>query len=164
MNRIDLEGRVAVVTGGAQGIGYAVAERFVASGARVWLWDRDAPLAREAAAALGGGVREIVVDQTDAAAVVAAADAVVEADGRIDILVANAGIAGPNGTLWEFDPAVWRQVIDVNLNGVYHCCRAVVPHMLRPATAASSTSPRSPARRATPTPPPTPPPRPGSSR
>ena len=128
MNRIDLEGRVAVVTGGAQGIGYAVAERFLASGATVWLWDRDAALVEAAAATLGA--RALVVDQTDADAVKAAADAVMQASGRLDILVANAGIAGSNGVLWEYDPEEWRQIVDVNLNGVFHCCRAVVPHML----------------------------------
>ncbi len=128
MNRIDLEGRVAVVTGGAQGIGYAVAERFLASGATVWLWDRDAALVEAAAATLGA--RALVVDQTDAEAVRSAADAVMQASGGLDILVANAGIAGSNGVLWEYDPEEWRQIVDVNLNGVFHCCRAVVPHML----------------------------------
>ena len=128
MNRIDLEGRVAVVTGGAQGIGYAVAERFLASGATVWLWDRDAALVEAAAATLGA--RALVVDQTDAEAVRAAADAVMQAGDRLDILVANAGIAGSNGVLGEYDPEEWRQIIDVNLNGVFHCCRAVMPHML----------------------------------
>ena len=128
MNRIDLEGRVAVVTGGAQGIGYAVAERFLASGATLWLWDRDAALVEAAAATLGA--RALVVDQTDAEAVRAAADAVMQAGDRLDILVANAGIAGSNGVLWEYDPEEWRQIVDVNLNGVFHCCRAVLPHML----------------------------------
>jgi len=128
MNRIDLEGRVAVVTGGAQGIGYAVAERFLASGATVWLWDRDAATVEAAAATLGA--RALVVDQTDAEAVRSAADAVMQASGGLDILVANAGIAGSNGVLWEYDPEEWRQIVDVNLNGVFHCCRAVVPHML----------------------------------
>jgi len=128
MNQIDLEGRVAVVTGGAQGIGFAVAERLLASGAEVWLWDRDADLAAQAAQSLGA--LSHVVDQTDAAAVVAAAEAVVAASGRIDILVCNAGIAGANGTLWDYDLAEWNRVIDINLNGVFHCCRAVVPHML----------------------------------
>jgi 3-oxoacyl-[acyl-carrier protein] reductase len=127
MNRIDLDGRVAVVTGGAQGIGYAVAERFLASGATVWLWDRDAALVEAAAAALGARAR--VVDQTDAGAVQAAADEVAAA-GRLDILVANAGIAGSNGVLWEYDIEEWRRIVDVNLTGVFHCCRAVVPHML----------------------------------
>lgn len=130
MNRIDLEGRVAVITGGAQGIGYAVAERFRDSGARIWLWDRDAPLLAEAAAALGDGVRTIAVDQADAAAVAEAAAQVAAAGGAIDILVANAGIAGANATLWDYDLDEWRRVIDVDLNGVFYCCRAVVPHML----------------------------------
>ncbi len=130
MNRIDLEGRVAVVTGGAQGIGYAVAERFRASGAAVWLWDRDAPLLAEAAKALGAETRTIAVDQTDAAAVADAAAQVAREAGRIDILVANAGIAGGNAMLWEYDLDEWRRVIEVNLNGVFYCCRAVVPHML----------------------------------
>ncbi|MFO1144311.1 MAG: SDR family NAD(P)-dependent oxidoreductase [Amaricoccus sp.] len=130
MNRIDLEGRVAVVTGGAQGIGHAVAERFRDSGAQLWLWDRDAPLLAEASAALGEGVRTIAVDQTDAAAVAEAAAQVVGESGRIDVLVANAGIAGANATLWEYDLDEWRRVIDVDLNGVFYCCRAIVPHML----------------------------------
>ena len=128
MNRIDLAGRVAVVTGGAQGIGRAVAERFLASGAEVWLWDRDADLVAEAAAAIGA--RAHAVDQTDADATAAAAAAVVAASGRLDVLVANAGIAGSNGVLWEYDVAEWHRIVDVNLNGVFHCCRAVMPHML----------------------------------
>jgi len=128
MNRIDLEGRVAVVTGGAQGIGRAVAERLVASGADVWLWDRDAALVAETAEAIG--VRGQTADQTDAAAVVAAAAAVRQATGRLDILVANAGIAGSNGPLWDYDVEEWHRIIDINLNGTFHCCRAVLPHML----------------------------------
>jgi 2-dehydro-3-deoxy-L-rhamnonate dehydrogenase (NAD+) len=128
MNRIDLDGRVAVVTGGAQGIGRAVAERFLASGATVWLWDRDAALVEATAAEIGAQAR--VVDQTDAEAVMSAAAEVAREAGRIDVLVANAGIAGANGTVWEYDLAEWRRVIDINLNGVFHCCRAVVPHMI----------------------------------
>jgi len=128
MNRIDLASRVAVVTGGAQGIGRAVAERFLASGAEVWLWDRDADLVAEAAAAIGA--RAHAVDQTDADATAAAAAAVVAASGRLDVLVANAGIAGSNGVLWEYGVAEWHRIVDVNLNGVFHCCRAVLPHML----------------------------------
>lgn len=128
MNRIDLDGRVAVVTGGAQGIGRAVAERFLASGATVWLWDRDADLVAATAGEIGARAR--VVDQTDAQAVVDAAAEVVAAEGRIDVLIANAGIAGANATVWDYDLDEWRRVIDINLNGVFHCCRAVVPHML----------------------------------
>lgn len=130
MNRIDVANRVAVVTGGAQGIGRAVAERLAAGGAEVWIWDRDATLAAETAAALGPHARAHAVDQIDAEAVSAAAEAVVAAAGRIDILVANAGIAGANAPLWDYDPAEWRRVIEVNLHGVFHCCRAVLPHML----------------------------------
>lgn len=129
MNRIDLDGRVAVVTGGAQGIGRAVAERCLASGATVWLWDRDAALLETAAREIGA--EAVAVDQTDADAVAAAAEQVAAASGRIDVLVANAGIAGANGTLWDYDLAEWHRVIDINLNGVFHCCRAVVPHMLK---------------------------------
>lgn len=130
MNRIDLEGRVAVVTGGAQGIGRAVAERLLAGGAEVWLWDSDAALVAAAARELGSRAHFRAVDQTDAAAVVAAAGAVVERSGKLDVLVANAGIAGSNGPLWEYDLDEWHRIVDVNLNGVFHCCRAVVPHML----------------------------------
>ena len=128
MNRIDLEGRVAVVTGGAQGIGLAVARRLRESGATVWLWDRDAALVETAAGAIGAGCR--VVDQTDAAAVMEAAEAVRRASGSIDILVANAGIAGSNAPLVEYDVAEWHRIIDINLNGAFHCCRAVLPAML----------------------------------
>jgi 2-dehydro-3-deoxy-L-rhamnonate dehydrogenase (NAD+) len=130
MNRIDLEGRVAVITGGAQGIGFAVAERMVASGARVSLWDRDAALAEEAAGGLGAAAEFRVVDQTDLAAVTGAAAALEAAAGRIDILVANAGIAGSNAPLVDYDPDEWRRVIEINLNGVFHCCRATVPGMI----------------------------------
>jgi 2-dehydro-3-deoxy-L-rhamnonate dehydrogenase (NAD+) len=132
MNQIDLAGRRAVVTGGAQGIGLAVAKRLLASGAWVSLWDRDA-------AHLAAAVRELapaehvhttVVDVVDAASVEAAAALTTEAFGRIDILVANAGISGLNDTVWQYPVDEWRRVIDVNLHGVYHCCRAVVPGML----------------------------------
>jgi 3-oxoacyl-[acyl-carrier protein] reductase len=128
MNRIDLENRVAVVTGGAQGIGYAVAERLAASGARIQLWDRDAALVEEAAAALGASFA--VVDQTDLAGVERATAALEAEAGRIDILIANAGIAGPTMPVVDFDPAVWRQVIDVNLTGVFHLARSILPGML----------------------------------
>jgi NAD(P)-dependent dehydrogenase (short-subunit alcohol dehydrogenase family) len=132
MNQIDLAGRRAVVTGGAQGIGRAIAERFLASGAAVSLWDRDAGLVESAAAELGRkSVHAVHVDVASAADVDAATVATVEALGGIDILVANAGITGPNRTLWDYPPEAWQQVIDVNLTGVFLCCRAVVPHMIR---------------------------------
>ncbi len=133
MNQIDLQGRVAVITGGAQGIGLATAERFLRSGATVMLWDIDAGKLAEAQLALQGGGRVLTcsVELTDDAAVAAAtADALARAGGRIDILVNNAGITGGNGTTWELDPQVWRRVVEVNLIGPYLTCRHVVPAML----------------------------------
>ena len=133
MNRIDLAGRVAVVTGGAQGIGYAIAERIVASGGRAVLWDIDEAQLEAARGRLAsqGGVEARRVELTDAAAVDAAAAAVSAAHGRIDILVNNAGITGGNAPTWELTPEVWQRVIDVNLVGPFLTCRAVVPQMLK---------------------------------
>jgi 3-oxoacyl-[acyl-carrier protein] reductase len=132
MNQLDLAGRVAVVTGGAQGIGYAVAERMLRSGATVSLWDiNDAQLAkaRTALEALGKVGAE-VVELSDEASVDAATQATVARFGRIDALVNSAGITGGNGTTWELAPEVWRRVIEVNLIGSYLSCRSVVPHMI----------------------------------
>ena len=132
MNQIDLNGRVAIITGGAQGIGYAAAQRMLNSGAKVVLWDMDAPKLVQAKGELSalGEVSTAVVELTDDAAVSAAAAAVVAAHGRIDILVNNAGITGGNGTTWELDPAVWRKVIEVNLVAPFLTCRAVAPQMV----------------------------------
>lgn len=123
----------AVVTGGAQGIGRAIAERLLASGASVALWDRDAPLVESTARELSarGQASARVVDVTRAADVDQAARAMAEALGGIDILVANAGISGPNVSLWDYSPEAWQQVIDIDLTGVFFCCRAVAPLMMR---------------------------------
>jgi 3-oxoacyl-[acyl-carrier protein] reductase len=131
-NIIDLDGRFAVVTGGAQGIGRAIVGRFLASGASVAIWDRDLDLADKAAAELsaGGPVEAIAVDVTDYADVERARDATVRAFGRIDILVNNAGIAGPNVKTWDYPLDAWHQVLSVNLDGPFHCCRALVPGMI----------------------------------
>jgi len=133
MNQLDLNDRVAIVTGGAQGIGYATAERMLLSGATVVLWDVDAKAlaaAKESLSALGT-VDGQAVELTDEGAVAAATGAVMRAHGRIDILVNNAGITGGNATTWELPPEVWRRVVEVNLIAPYLTCRAVVPQMLQ---------------------------------
>ena len=131
-NSIDLTGRFAVVTGGAQGIGRAIVERFLASGAAVAIWDHDETLARATAAELGdrGRVEAVAVDLTKLPEVEAARDATLKAFGRIDILVNNAGIAGPNVKTWEYAPEDWAKVMAVNLDSQFFCCRAVVPGMI----------------------------------
>ena len=133
MNIIDLKGRVAIITGGARGIGYSAAERMLSSGATVVLWDVDAGALDEAKASLGklGTVSGDIVELTEDASVAAATKAVVARHGKIDILVNNAGITGGNARLWDLSPDVWRQVIDVNLIGPYLTCRSVVPEMLK---------------------------------
>ena len=132
MNQYDLKGRRAVVTGAAQGFGRAITERFLASGARVAMWDVDGQESAQAAQEIGanGEVTTICVDVSKLDEVDAAAQKTVEALGGIDILVANAGIAGPNHKTWEYPPEDWARVIDVDLMGVYYCCRAVIPHMI----------------------------------
>jgi NAD(P)-dependent dehydrogenase (short-subunit alcohol dehydrogenase family) len=132
MNAFDLNGRRAVITGGAEGFGRAIADRFLRSGATVSLWDRNEALAAVTVKELTalGPVHAVIVDVADRAGVDAATAATMTALGGIDILVANAGIAGPNHPLWEYPVDAWRQVIDVNLMGCYYCCRAVAPIML----------------------------------
>jgi 3-oxoacyl-[acyl-carrier protein] reductase len=132
MNKIDLNGRVAVITGGAQGIGFAIAERMLASGAAVSLWDADTAKLEEAKGTLGSAGRVFTeqVELTSEQAVAAAAARTVAAGGKIDILDNTAGITGGNGTTWELAPDVWRRVIEVNLVAPYLVCRAVVPHMI----------------------------------
>ncbi len=133
MNKIDLDGKRAVITGGARGIGFAVAERFLASGASVTLWDRD-PAALDAATkrlAAGERVHVATADVADDASIVAATNATIGAMGGIDILVNNAGITGPNVTTWEYPVADWKKVMDIDLTGPFLCCRSVVPFMLK---------------------------------
>jgi 2-dehydro-3-deoxy-L-rhamnonate dehydrogenase (NAD+) len=139
MNEIDLKGRGAVVTGGASGIGLAIAQRCAASGARVALWDVDAAKAADAAAKLGGPAGDgsggrhvgIGVDVTDAAAVQRATDDTAKAFGRIDVLVCSAGITGPNATVIDYPADAWRQVFDVNVHGLFLCNQAVAKKMVQ---------------------------------
>lgn len=132
MNTIDLQGRRAVVTGGARGIGHGIAKRLLTSGASVCLWDIDGEALREAVQALGvhGKVDQVTANVADTASVAAATQTTVSRLGGIDILINNVGISGPNHTVWEYPVEAWQQVIDINLLGVFYCCRAVVPVML----------------------------------
>ncbi|MDB5512625.1 MAG: 3-oxoacyl-ACP reductase [Enterovirga sp.] len=130
MNQIDLNGHVAVVTGGAQGIGRAVVERFAASGAEVEIWDLDLDLAEEAATAVGARVSARAVDVTEYESVARAAREAEARHGPIDILVTSAGIAGPNVKTADYPIADWQRIMRINLDGTFHCCRALVPSMM----------------------------------
>jgi 3-oxoacyl-[acyl-carrier protein] reductase len=133
VNQINLDGRIALVTGGAQGIGYAICERLLQSGASVVIWDIDAPQMTQAVDALNakaaGRASGQVVELTDDAAVGAATQALLKKFGHLDIVVNNAGITGGNATTWDLDPQVWRRVIEVNLVAPYLVCRHVAPVM-----------------------------------
>ena len=129
MNRLDFENRAAVVTGGASGIGFAVAKRLIESGARVALWDRDTSALDAAKSSLGASVHAL--DVSDAAMVDRAARETDQAIGGIDVLICSAGISGPNNPTWEYPIDDWRMVFDVNVHGLFYCNRAVVPIMQR---------------------------------
>jgi 3-oxoacyl-[acyl-carrier protein] reductase len=129
MNQLDFKGRHAVVTGGATGLGYAIAARLIASGGSVTIWDRDALSMQRAVAQLGSAARAVEVDVSRHASVQAAVQATRQHAARIDALVNSAGIAGPNAKTWDYPLDAWQQVIDVNLNGLFYCCREVVPVM-----------------------------------
>ena len=131
-NRIDLTGRNAVITGGAQGIGKAIVERFLSSGAAVAIWDRDRALAEKTANELNnrGKIVAVETDVTDITDVGRARDESLKALGRIDILVNNAGIAGMNAPTWDYPVAEWNNVMRVNLDGPFHCCRALSALMI----------------------------------
>ena len=132
MNSYDLQGRKAVVTGGAQGIGRAIVERFLDSGATVTIWDADRSLADQTASELEsrGTVYVNDPDVADWDRVASATARTVAEMGGIDILCANAGIAGANAPVIDTDPAEWRRVVDIDLNGVFYCCKAIAPHMV----------------------------------
>ena len=132
MNTIDLNNRTAIVTGGARGIGFAAAQKLLASGAAVALWDVDVAALDQAAAALAasGRVHIAAVEVTDPASIGAAVATLLREADKIDILVNNAGITGGNAPAWQIEPEVWRRVIEVNLIGPYLVSRAVVPHMI----------------------------------
>ena len=129
MNQLDFTSRHAVVTGGATGLGYAIAERLIASGGSVSLWDRDSDAAAQAVQTLGAQASAVQVDVADHACVQAAVKATLKTSAKIDALINCAGITGPNTKVWDYPVDAWRQVMDVNLTGLFLCCREVVPHM-----------------------------------
>jgi 3-oxoacyl-[acyl-carrier protein] reductase len=123
MNQLDFQGRHAVITGGATGLGYAIAQRFVHSGGAVTLWDRDQATAQQAVLSLGTKARAVPVDVADYASVLEALKRTLADTPRIDALVNCAGITGPNTKVWDYPPDAWRQVFDVNVHGTFYCCR-----------------------------------------
>ncbi|MGV3493962.1 MAG: SDR family NAD(P)-dependent oxidoreductase, partial [Ramlibacter sp.] len=129
MNQLDFKGRHAVVTGGATGLGFAIAQRLLASGGTVTLWDRDPKSAADAATRLGKGASYVAVDVSSHEQVKRAVQETLKASPRIDALVNSAGITGPNTKVWEYPVDAWRQVMEVNLTGLFMCCREVVPVM-----------------------------------
>jgi 3-oxoacyl-[acyl-carrier protein] reductase len=129
MNALDLKNRNCIVTGGAAGIGFAIAERLVASGARVSLWDRDDKALAAGAKALGAKTHTARLDVSDEPDVQLARDETIRELGRVDALVCSAGITGPNLTTWDYPVADWKQVLDINLTGVFLCNKALAPHM-----------------------------------
>jgi 3-oxoacyl-[acyl-carrier protein] reductase len=133
MNDIDLRGRRAVITGGAEGFGRAVAERFLRSGAAVSLWDVNRELVADTGRELSalGQVHTAIADISNRGQIEAAVASTTGQLGGIDVLIANAGLTGPNAPTWEYPPDEWRRVVDVNLVGTFYCCRAVAPIMLR---------------------------------
>ncbi len=132
MNQIDLADRRAVITGGARGLGYAIARRCLTSGAAVAIWDRDANELIQAQNDLSdlGSVGTVLVDVTSYEQVEKAVEETMGSIGGIDILISNAGIAGPSATTWDYPLEAWREVIDIDLTGVFHCLKAVVPGMI----------------------------------
>ena len=133
MNQINLKNQTAIVTGSAQGIGFAIAKRLLLSGASVSLWDRDEKLLRVSAQKLAsqGRAEFVVMDVTNLSSVKNALRQSEDSLGRVDILVCNAGIAGPSFTLWEYPPEDWQQVIDIDLTGVFNCLHAISPVMIK---------------------------------
>jgi 3-oxoacyl-[acyl-carrier protein] reductase len=131
MNQLDFKDRTAIVTGGAQGIGLAIARRLVASGARVRIWDRDGARLASVVKELGATAAGDALDVTDPDAVERGVQSALAGAGRIDVLVNNAGIAGINTPTVDYPVDEWKRVLDVNLTGPFLCCRAVAPHMVK---------------------------------
>ncbi len=126
MNNINLKNKVAVVTGGAQGFGLAIAKRFLVSGAQVVIWDIDEKILLSVEEK---NITKIIADVTNFQKIEEATKETLSLFGRIDILVNNAGIAGPSYTTWEYPIEEWQKIIDIDLSGVFYCCKSIVPVM-----------------------------------
>ena len=128
MNKINLEKRVAIVTGGAQGFGLAITKRFVESGAKVLIWDKDIEYLNKVDLK---NTHKIEVDVSNYKSVENAFAKSLTHENKIDILVNNAGIAGPNFKTWDYPLEEWQKVIDIDLSGVFYCCKTIVPHFIK---------------------------------
>ena len=129
MNQIDLKDKVAIITGGAQGFGYSMVERFSKSGAKVVIWDKDEELLKSLT--LPENVNYELVDITSYDSVKKSTIATLDKNNKIDILINNAGIAGPSFKTWEYPIDQWQNVIDIDLTGLFYCCKSIVPHMIK---------------------------------
>ena len=128
MNKINLENRVAIVTGGAQGFGLAITKRFIESGAKVLIWDEDAEYLNKVDLK---NTQKIEVDVSNYKSVENAFAESLTHENKIDILINNAGIAGPNFKTWDYPLEEWQKVIDIDLTGVFYCCKTIVPHFIK---------------------------------
>ena len=128
MNKINLENRVAIVTGGAQGFGLAITKRFIESGARVLIWDKDTEYLNKVDLK---NIQKIEVDVANYKSVENAFAESLTHEKKIDILINNAGIAGPNFKTWDYPLEEWQKVIDIDLTGVFYCCKTIVPHFVK---------------------------------
>jgi len=128
MNKINLENRVAIVTGGAQGFGLAITQRFIESGARVLIWDKDTEYLNKVDLK---NTQKIEVDVSNYKSVENAFAESLTHENKIDILINNAGIAGPNFKTWDYPLEEWQKVIDIDLSGVFYCCKTIVPHFIK---------------------------------
>ena len=128
MNKINLENRVAIVTGGAQGFGLAITQRFIESGARVLIWDKDTEYLNKVDLK---NIQKIEVDVSNYKSVENAFAESLTHENKIDILINNAGIAGPNFKTWDYPLEEWQKVIDIDLTGVFYCCKTIVPHFIK---------------------------------
>ena len=128
MNKINLENRVAIVTGGAQGFGLAITKRFIESGAKVLIWDKDTEYLNKVDLK---NTQKIEVDVSNYKSVENAFAESLTHENKIDILINNAGIAGPNFKTWDYPLEEWQKVIDIDLSGVFYCCKTIVPHFIK---------------------------------